>query len=95
MNYQRKADLDKDLKPEQRARLDRLQELIDGFHATSDLELLSSVAFILEGKPGADVQEVVEAMGQWSKRKEDLAAPTKVAEAIEHLRAQERAGSLF
>ena len=95
LNYERKADLDKDLKPEQRSRLERLRELIDGFHATSDLELLSSVAFILEQKPGADVQEVVDAMGQWSKRKENLAERTKVAEAIEHLRAYESAGSLF
>lgn len=95
LNYERKTEIEKDLKPEQRARLERLQELIDGFHATSDLELLSSVAFILEGQPGADVRQVVDAMGQWSKRKEQLAEPTKVAEAIEHLRSQEHTGSLF
>jgi O-acetyl-ADP-ribose deacetylase (regulator of RNase III) len=95
LNYARKADLDKDLKPEQRTRLDRLQELIDGFHATSDLELLSSVDFILKQEPGADVQQVVDAMGQWSDRKGALAEPQKVAEAIEHLRTYERAGSLF
>ncbi len=95
LNYKRKADIDKDLKPEQRMRLERLQGLIEGFHATSDLELLSSVAFILEQQPGADVEGVVEAMGQWSKRKEDLAEPGKVAEAMKHLLEHERAGSLF
>ncbi len=95
LNYERKSEIEKDLKPEQRARLERLQKLIDGFHATSDLELLSSVAFILEGAPRAEVQDVVDAMGQWSVRKEKLAEHTKVAEAIAHLRSTEQAGSLF
>lgn len=95
LNYQRKADIDKDLKPEQRMRLDRLRDLIEGYHATADLELLSSVSFILEEQPGASVEQVVEAMAEWSKRKEDLAEPTKVAAAMQHLQAHERAGGLF
>jgi O-acetyl-ADP-ribose deacetylase (regulator of RNase III) len=95
LNYQRKPDIDKDLKPEQRMRLERLQALIEGFHATADLELLSSVAFILERKPGASAQEVVEAMANWSKRKEDLADPAKVAAAMQHLQDHETAGALF
>lgn len=95
LNYARKADIDKDLKPEQHMRLDRLRALIDGFHATADLELLSSVSFILEKKPSATAEQVVEAMAQWSKRKEDLAEPAKVAMAMQHLQEHERSGALF
>lgn len=95
LNYQRKADIDKDLKPEQRMRLDRLKALIEGFHATADLELLSSVAFILEMQPGASAEQVVEAMAQWSKRKEDLAEPAKVVAAMQHLKEHESSGALF
>lgn len=95
LNDQRKSDIDKDLKPEQRMRLDRLRDLIEGFHATADLELLSSVSFILEEQPDASVEQVVEAMAKWSKRKEDLAEPVKVAAAMQHLKDHERAGALF
>lgn len=95
LNYQRKLDIDKDLKPEQHTRLKRLQALVEGFHATADLELLSSVAFILEKKPGASAQEVVEAMANWSKRKEDLADPEKVVAAMHHLQYNEPSGALF
>lgn len=95
LNYDRKADLEKNLTPEQRVRLERLDALIDGFHATSDLELLSSVAFILEQEPGAGAEQVIQAMNKWSDRKGALAERGKVAEAITHLRSYESAGALF
>ena len=95
LNYERRAELEKSLTVEQRQRLEALEALIDGFHATSDLELLSSVAFILEQQPHADVQEVIGAMNKWSDRKGALAETGRVAEAIEHLHAYAGAGQLF
>ncbi|MCI1751763.1 MAG: macro domain-containing protein [Flavobacteriales bacterium] len=95
LNYDRRAELEKSLTADQWLRLAALEALINGFHATSDLELLSSVAFILEHQPNADVSEVIGAMNKWSDRKGALAEPEKVAEAIGHLHAYEGAGRLF
>lgn len=99
LDYSKRSDVETYVKNQlsvvQRERLDRLVTLIEGFHATSDLELLSSVAFILEGKPKAGVDVVVQAMKEWSNRKEDLAEPEKVEEAIEHLRSYGREALVF
>lgn len=95
LEYERRAELEKSLTAEQRQRLEALQALIDGYHATTDLELLSSVAFILDQQPHADVPAVIEAMNEWSDRKGALAEPEGVSAAMEHLHAYDKAGQLF
>lgn len=87
LNYQRRAEIEAALQPEQRARLVSLRVLVEGFHSTADLELLSSAAFILQEEPTLGVADIQERMRSWSKRKEALAAEENVRVAYEHLTA--------
>ncbi len=75
------------LSAEQRARLDRLIDLVSGFRSTYALELLSSVAFIIHEEPGSDVPAIQERMRSWSERKEAMADADNVRVAYEHLAA--------
>ncbi len=91
LNYERRDEVEeyiaRTLDADQQARLGRLTELVAGFRSTYALELLSSVAFILNEEPGLDVPAIQERMRSWSKRKEILADTDKVRIAHEHLAA--------
>lgn len=73
------------LSAEQQLRLEKLKDLVAGFRSTYALELLSSVAFILQQEPTLHVPEIRERMKAWSKRKEDLAEENSVRVAYDHL----------
>lgn len=91
LNYARRVEVEeyitRTLSAEQHARLVRLTDLVAGFRSTYALELLSSVAFILNEEPQLDVPAIQERMKSWSKRKEALADPERVRVAYEHLAA--------
>lgn len=91
LNYDRLNEVQRfiadTLTADQHARLDRLTELVAGFRSTYALELLSSVAFILQDEPSLDIAGIQERMKSWSKRKGSLAAEENVRIAYEHLAA--------
>jgi len=91
LNYERRAEVEayiaRTLNAEQHARLGRLTDLVAGFRSTYALELLSSVAYLLDQEPGMDVPAIQERMRSWSKRKEALADADSVRVAYEHLAA--------
>jgi O-acetyl-ADP-ribose deacetylase (regulator of RNase III)/uncharacterized protein YwgA len=91
LNYARRVEVEeyitRTLSAEQHARLGRLTDLVAGFRSTYALELLSSVAFILNDEPLLDVPAIQDRMRSWSKRKEALADEDKVRVAYEHLAA--------
>lgn len=91
LNYGRFAELEqyiaKELTAEQRSRLDRLMELIAGFRSTYALELLASVAFIMQEDPRVDISGIQAHMRSWSSRKEALAEEHNVRVAHDHLAA--------
>ncbi|HEY0976685.1 MAG TPA: macro domain-containing protein [Flavobacteriales bacterium] len=91
LNYERFAEVERyiarELSPEQRARLERLIDLVAGFRSTYALELLSSVAFIMQDERHADIQGIQQRMHDWSKRKGAMADEASVRVAYEHLAA--------
>lgn len=91
LNYERFEEVNtyvsSKLSADQRARLDRLIDLVSGFRSTYALELLSSVAFIIHEEPGCDVPAIQERMRSWSERKEAMADADNVRVAYEHLAA--------
>ena len=91
LNYHRQQEVSdwitRELRPEQRRRLDRLLDLVAGFRSAYALELLSSVAYLLSQEPGSDVNGLVDRMCDWSERKEAMADHRNVLIAFEHLRA--------
>ena len=91
LNYDRFTEveryIERELSSEQRARLDRLIDLVAGFRSTYALELLSSVAFIMQEEHNASVHGIQQRMHEWSKRKGAMADETNVRVAYEHLAA--------
>ncbi|MCF8258764.1 MAG: macro domain-containing protein [Flavobacteriales bacterium] len=70
----------------QQDRLNRLQQLIDGFQSPFSLEVLASVAFVLEQHPAFSVAEVTHAIHHWSERKRHQMTAGHVRIAYEHLK---------
>lgn len=91
LNYAKRAEVEeyisRTLTDEQRQRLGRLTDLVSGFRSTYAMELLSSVAYILQKEPALLVPGIRERMKAWSKRKEELADEQNVRVAYEHLAA--------
>lgn len=91
LNYERFTEVERfiqrELSAEQRARLERLIDLVAGFRSTYALELLSSVAFIMHDERNADVHGIQQRMHDWSKRKGAMADEASVRVAYEHLAA--------
>jgi len=91
LNYERRAEVEayigRTLNADQHARLERLTDLVAGFRSTYALELLASVAYILNDDAQLDVAAIQERMKAWSKRKEALADTESVRVAYEHLAA--------
>jgi|SRR6185503_10217368 hypothetical protein len=76
LNYEKlsevKSYIDKELNPEQKTRLKRLINLIDGFQSELSLEILASVDFILAQHQGYTQKEVLNEIQRWSERKSKL-----------------------
>jgi hypothetical protein len=91
LNYEKldevKGYIDKELNAEQKARLQRLVMLIDGFQSELSLEILASVDFILARHPGFGEKEVLNEIQRWSERKSKLIKEEYVDIAYSHLKS--------
>jgi len=91
LNYERltevKTYIDRELNPEQKTRLQRLVNLIDGFQSELSLEILASVDFILAQHPGYCEKEVLSEIQKWSERKSKLIKEEYVGIAYSHLKS--------
>jgi hypothetical protein len=70
-----------------RARLDKVEELIEGFETPYGMELLSSVHWVAKHSepPAADVASAVVAIHAWNDRKRDLFKTPHIQVAWERL----------
>jgi O-acetyl-ADP-ribose deacetylase (regulator of RNase III) len=91
LNYERWAEVSRyvqeELGQKERQRLDNLVTLINGFHSELSLEILATTAYILETNRDYSIEQVMEAIGQWSSRKGELFKQEYVAIAYNHLQA--------
>lgn len=91
LNYDRftevKSYVDRELNSEQKARLQRLVNLIDGFQSELSLEILASVDFILAQHPYYCEKEVLAEIQRWSERKSKLIKEEYVDIAFSHLKS--------
>lgn len=86
LDYARYAAIIDQLDPGQRARLDAVIHLVDGFHSTWSLEVLASVDMLLQEDPQRDPDQLLADIRAWNARKADLVHPHHVAVAITRLR---------
>lgn len=80
-----RAYVNKELNDEQRQRLDQMLRLVSGFESALSLEVLATVAFILEKRPTYDEQQVLEAIAVWSDRKRVIMTERYVSIAYNRL----------
>ncbi len=89
MNYGKFKEVEqfvkKELTREQSGRLSNLLNLVDGFQSSLSLELLSTVDYILDKKPGLNKEGVIKEVSQWSNRKKRTLTPEYVSIAFDHL----------
>jgi O-acetyl-ADP-ribose deacetylase (regulator of RNase III)/uncharacterized protein YwgA len=89
MNYGKFKEVDeyvkKELTQEQSNRLSGLLHLVEGFQSSLSLELLATVDYILDKKPGLDKEGVVKEVSRWSDRKKKMLKPEYVKIAFDHL----------
>lgn len=89
LNYEKwsevKEYVQKKLEFQEKERLKNLIQLINGFASELSLEILATVAFILEHSPEASFSYVMENISHWSQRKKDLFKEEYVQAAYDHL----------
>lgn len=89
LNYNRfkevKKYIDSELSNEQRIRLDDVLNLLNGFESTYALELLSTVDFILSKNRNMKLQEIIESVSSWNRRKANLFPKEHIEFAYNHL----------
>ncbi|MBI3720353.1 MAG: macro domain-containing protein [Sphingobacteriales bacterium] len=89
LNYEKFAEVkqyvNNQLAPEQKLRLEKLMQLIDGFQSELSLEILASVDFILSQNPAYSVEQVYTDIKNWSERKSKLITQEYVAIAYNRL----------
>ena len=73
------------LSSEQKERLDRILELIEGFESPYGLELLATVDFIRTKSPSLTVSEIQEQIHSWTSRKRELMKPHHIQVAFDRL----------
>ncbi|HVV05280.1 MAG TPA: hypothetical protein VHC96_13710, partial [Puia sp.] len=69
----------------EKERLNNLVQLINGFASELSLEILATVAFILEQHPSYSFEQVMESVAKWSDRKKKLFKESYVKTAYDHL----------
>ena len=74
-----------ELSPEAKAINQKLLTLIDGFSSDLSLELLATTDFIIQNNPQFGIDEIMEKIKTWSKRKSELIKREYVEIALEHL----------
>ena len=74
----------------QKKRLDNLLGFIQGFESAFSMELLSTVAFMLEENPGLDITDIEKRLEDWSERKVKMFKPAYLKVAYQHLKSCEQ-----
>lgn len=91
LNYEKltevKSYVERELNAEQKTRLHRLVNLIDGFQSELSLEVLASVDYILASHPGYGEKEILNEIQSWSERKSKLIKEEYVGIAYSHLKS--------
>lgn len=82
-----KSYVERELNAEQKTRLHRLVNLIDGFQSELSLEVLASVDYILASHPGYGEKEILNEIQSWSERKSKLIKEEYVGIAYSHLKS--------
>jgi len=73
------------LSSEQKVRLERLQQLIEGFESPYGLELLATVDFLSEHEKIEDSDKIILEIGKWTRRKKELMKPFHIKVAHQRL----------
>jgi O-acetyl-ADP-ribose deacetylase (regulator of RNase III)/uncharacterized protein YwgA len=74
------------LNSEQKARLAKLQELIEGFESPYGLELLATVDFLSKRESIEDSDKIILEIGKWTRRKKNLMKPFHIKVAHQRLK---------
>lgn len=90
LNYNKYEEVEnyikKELKAEQKQRLDEVIKLTNRFESTFALELLATVDYITHQDNVDNVEDVMKSIATWNKRKTDLFKPDQVEVALKHLK---------
>lgn len=78
--------IDRNLNYEQKDRLKRLFEIIQGFESALSLEVLASVDFLVRKEPGVNNDELAEKISAWNTHKKNLIKKEHVSLAYQHLK---------
>lgn len=70
---------------EQKNRMAKLQELIEGFESPYGLELLATVHYIKKHHPEYEIQDIEKDIHQWTKRKREIMQPYHIEVAYTRL----------
>jgi uncharacterized protein YwgA len=94
LNYEKEAEVQAYIKSHfdsiQKKRLDNLLGFIQGFESAFSMELLATVAFMLEENPGLDITEIEKRLKDWSERKVKMFKPAYLEVAYQHLKSYEQ-----
>ena len=74
-----------ELTNEQKARLNNVNELIEGFESPYGLELLATVDYIYKQLGMNDIDKIIKEIGNWTNRKKDLMKPYHIQVANNRL----------
>ena len=74
------------LTAEQQTRLEKLQQLTEGFESPYGLELLATVDFIYQQTGINDKDAVLQEIGKWTNRKQEIMKPYHIEVALSRLR---------
>lgn len=89
LNYEKwsevKSYVEREINFDERTRLNNLVLLITGFTSELSLEILSTVAYIMDNNPTYGIEKVMHAVKEWSIRKRNLFKDEYVRIAYDHL----------
>ncbi len=76
----------KELDTNQKERLKKIKELIEGFESPYGLELLATVDYINQNEQISNPDEIVNKIGEWTKRKKEIMKPIHIKVAYNRLK---------
>ncbi|WP_221452761.1 macro domain-containing protein [Mucilaginibacter sp. FT3.2] len=99
LNYDKfeevKAFVNNELNSEQKKRLKNLIEFINGFESELSLEVLASVAYLLDKNPGYSLTQTIDGIFSWNDRKRKLFKERYIEIAYNHVRNNSYQQELF
>lgn len=91
LNYSKRDEIDvyikENLTVEQKMRLNRLIELLNGYEANPSIELLASVDYLMQENSDANLEQICEGIQNWTDRKAKLFQTDQIKIAYNHLLA--------